>query len=79
METGLTFEYDAIGDILYVNRVKPYAGQDSTELAFGVVARSNPQSGDIENLEILFFRKRIERGEQLHLPIIADLRRVEAA
>ena len=79
MEAGLTIEYDPIGDILYVNKVRPYPEQGSTELAFGIVARSHPRTGDIENLEILFFRKRLERGEELHLPIVADLRRVEAA
>jgi hypothetical protein len=79
MEGRLTFEYDPVGDILYVGKGKPYSGQESTELAFGVVARSHPQSGEIENLEILFFKQRIERGEELQLPIEADLRRIKAA
>lgn len=79
MEGRLTFEYDAVGDIMYINKVKPYAEQESTELGFGVVARSHPATGEIENLEILFFKQRIDRGEQLELPITADIRRIEAA
>lgn len=79
MEGRLTFEYDPIGDILYIGKGKPYGEQESTELDFGVIARSHPGTGEIENLEILFFKKRIEQGEQLQLPITADLRRLEAA
>jgi hypothetical protein len=39
----LSFEYDR-GDIHYVNKVQPYAEQDSTELDDLVVARMNPQT-----------------------------------
>lgn len=74
METGLTMEYDRVGDILYVNKVQPYPEQQSTELAYGVIARSNPTTGEIENLEILFFKQRVERGEELNIPILANLR-----
>jgi hypothetical protein len=69
----LTFEYDRTGDILYVNKCEPYAEQDSTELDDFVVARMNPQTGDIENLEILFFSRRLAEN-RLELPVSADLR-----
>ena len=57
METSLTVEYDKTGDILYLGKTKPYPEQDSEELGYGVVARLNPKTRDLENLEILFFSR----------------------
>ena len=57
METRLTFEYDAVGDILYINKVKPYAEQESEELEYNIVVRRNPRTDAVENLEILFFTR----------------------
>ena len=74
METGLTIEYDRDGDVLYFGRTRPYPEQESEELDYGVVARRNPQSGDIENLEVLFFLKRMASGQVLGLPILAEFR-----
>ncbi len=66
----LSFMYDRQGDILYVNFVPPYAGQESDEIGDGVIARMNPRTGAVENLEILFFSSRFERlGDLLHLPL----------
>ncbi|NGZ08052.1 MAG: DUF2283 domain-containing protein [Nitrospira sp. LK70] len=72
METSLTVEYDKAGDILYLGKTKPYPEQESEELAYGVVARLNPQTHDLENLEILFFSSRIAKGETVHLPVTAE-------
>jgi Protein of unknown function (DUF2283) len=72
MEARLIVEYDRIGDILYLGTVSPYPEQESEELDYGVVARLNPQSGEIENLEILFFSSRVASGEALRLPILAE-------
>jgi len=58
MEARLLVEYDRIGDILYLGTVSPYPEQESEELDYGVIARLNPQSREIENLEILFFQSR---------------------
>ena len=55
METNLTFQYDKEADILYVNTCPPYPEQKSGELADEIIARFNPDTGDIENLEVLFF------------------------
>ena len=68
----LLIEYDAIGDILYLGKTKPYAEQASEEIDYGVVARLNPTTGDVENLEILFFTQRVKSGEVLHIPVLAD-------
>jgi uncharacterized protein DUF2283 len=74
MGEKLTFEYDKIGDILYINKCRPYVGQDSEELEDDVVARFNPDTHEIENLEILFFTKRLEQDKAvLELPVTAHL------
>ena len=74
MGAKLTFRYDREGDILYVETRPPYADQESEELGDDVVARLNPATGEIENLEVMFFSTRLLRGEQFDLPIRADLR-----
>jgi uncharacterized protein YuzE len=74
MDTKLTLKYDREADILYINRLEPYPEQESEELGDEVVARMNPKSGDIENLEVLFFSTRLLRSNLVELPIIAELR-----
>lgn len=74
MDSQLTLSYDKEGDILYVNVVPPYADQESDEIADGIVARMNPDSGEVENLMILFFSGRISAlGEEVRLPVRARL------
>lgn len=70
----LVFRYDREGDILYIDQCAPYAEQDSEEIGDEVIARLNPDSGIVENLEILFFSRRLMANEQLELPIEIDLR-----
>ena len=77
MEQKLIFKYDRIADILYINTVVPYAAQESEELGDDIVARLNPKTGKIENLEVLFFTTRLLRREFFSLPIIADLKQAE--
>src|SRR2546422_482137 len=55
METKLTFRYDREGDILHIDKCPPYGEQDSEELPDEVVARLNPETGEVENIEVLFF------------------------
>jgi hypothetical protein len=76
MAEKLTFEYDREADILYISKRPPYAEQESEELGDEVIARLNPVTGDIENLEVLFFSTRLLRGNLFELPVTADLRRV---
>jgi hypothetical protein len=45
MAANLTFRYDKVGDILYIDRVKPYAAQPQTEPGDEVSARLNPETG----------------------------------
>ena len=73
MAKKLTIRYDAVGDILYIDKVAPYAEQDSELLEDEVVARFNPKTREIETLEILFFSKRLSADKVLELPIDAHL------
>jgi uncharacterized protein YuzE len=54
MGAKLTFKYDREADILYIDTCLPYAEQESEELGDEVVARLNPETGEVENLEVLF-------------------------
>lgn len=77
MVEKLTFKYDRIGDILYIQKCPPYPEQESEELGDEVIARLNPITGQIETLEILFFSKRLLSGNLLELPILAEFRPIE--
>ena len=78
METKLSFKYDREADILYVDTRPPYAEQETEELGDDVIARLNPTTGEIENLEVLFFSTRLLRNNVFELPVKADLRVVES-
>ena len=73
MVEKMTFQYDREADILYINMRPPYAEQQSEELGDEVIVRMNPNTGDIENLEILFFSTRLLRKDMFELPVTADM------
>ncbi len=73
MEARLIFKYDREADILHIDKCPPYAAQESEELGDDVIARLNPETREIENLEILFFSTRLLRSDLLELPVTADL------
>lgn len=74
MEAKLKLRYDREADILYIDKCPSYAEQESEELPDEVIARLNPETNEVENLEILFFSTRLLRTNLLELPITADLR-----
>ena len=74
MEKRLTFKYDRVADILYIDKMRPYPEQEPEELGDDVIARLNPITGEIENLEVLFFSTRLLRSDLFELPVTADLR-----
>lgn len=76
MEAMLKFEYDREADILHIDKCSPYAEQESEELGDEVVARLNPDTDEVENLEVLFFSTRLLRNKMFELPLTADLRLV---
>lgn len=73
MGTGLSLRYDKVGDILYIDAVAPYAEQESDRLGDDIVGRMNPETGAVENLEVLFFSHRLDRGDVIDLPVRALL------
>ncbi len=74
MEAKLTFKYDRQADILHIDKCPPYAEQESEELPDEIVARLNPNTAQVENLEVLFFSTRLLRTDLFQLPVTADLR-----
>lgn len=74
MSGKLTFDYDREGDILTLSKCPPYPEQESEELGEDVIARLNPETGEIESLEILFFSTRLNDPQPFALPVIASLR-----
>ena len=73
MGAKLSFKYDRQADILHIDKCPPYAAQESEELGDEVVARLNPETGEIENMEVLFFSTRLLRGELFEIPVEAEL------
>lgn len=73
MEPRLKFIYDREGDILHIDKCPPYAEQESEELGDEVIARLNPDTNEVENLEVLFFSTRLLRREMFELPLLAKL------
>ncbi len=73
MAEKLTFQYDRDADVLYIGKREPYAEQQSEELGDEVIARLNPSTGEVENLEVLFFSTRLLRNDILELPVAAEL------
>jgi len=73
VEAKLSFKYDREADILYIDTLTPYPEQESEEMGDDVIARMNPTTGEIENLEVLFFSSRLLRREWFELPIAAHL------
>jgi uncharacterized protein YuzE len=74
MGAKLRFEYDREGDILYMNKCDPYPEQESEELGDDVVALLNPKTGDVENVEVLFFSTRLLRKDSFEIPVIAEFK-----
>ena len=72
MEAKLKFRYDREADILHIDKREPYAEQESEELGDEVIARLNPDTGDVENVEVLFFSTRLLRKDMFELPVTAE-------
>lgn len=74
MDKNLTFRYNCVGDILYIDLCPPYAEQGAEEIGDEIIARFNPESNAMENLEILFFSQRFADKPLFELPILADFK-----
>jgi len=69
MEEKLTFRYDREADILYINRRSPYPEQETEEVGDDIIVRINPKSGEVENVEVLFFSTRLLRDDVFEIPV----------
>ncbi|MCS7081346.1 MAG: DUF2283 domain-containing protein [Chloracidobacterium sp.] len=67
MSAKLIFKYDRVADILRIDTVPPCKEQETEELGDDIIARLNPNTNEIENLEILFFLARLLRSDLLEL------------
>jgi hypothetical protein len=79
MEAKLKLHYEREGDILYIDKVPPYSEQESQEVGDGVVVRTNPSTGAVENVELLFFSSRFQNSSDVEIPVSVDLRVVRSA
>ena len=78
MAENLKFQYDKEGDILYISNCTPYKEQETEELDDEIIARLNPETGDIESLEVLFFSTRLLKQDVFELPISANLKMIKS-
>jgi len=79
MSTKMTVKYDPQSDTLYIDACPPYQEQESDEIERGVIARSNPDTGSIESIEVMYFRERFQAGVPFELPIRLDMRSARSA
>lgn len=78
-DTTLTFRYDSDSDVLTIFQYPSYTGQITKEIDDFVIAGMNPSTMAIEYVEILLFRRRLERDGKIVLPINATFRLVKSA
>ena len=74
MAAKLAVQYDRQADILYLSTRPSYPEQETEELGDDIVARLNPDTGDVESLEILFFSSRMQ-NDSVELPVTAAFHR----
>ena len=70
MAEKMIFKYDREADILYISKRAPYAEQESEEIGDDVIARFNPDTGEVENVEVLFFSTRLLRSDIFEIPFV---------
>ena len=73
METPLTFHYDPVGDILYIQSVPPYSEQVTDQLEYNVFVRRNPRTDAVEAVEVLFFTKWLLKHGRPNVNNLAEL------
>lgn len=71
MAARLTFSYSTEADVLCIAKCPTYRGQEAEDIDDLVIARHNPDTGEIEYLEIIFASKRIISRDpfRLNIPI----------
>lgn len=69
MDAKLTFDYSTTADVLCIQKCPSYRGQETEEIDDFIIARFNPDTDEIEYLEILFVSKRIVSRDPFRLNI----------
>ena len=77
MGAELIIKYNADADILTIAKCPSYIGQDEDEIDDLICGRTNPETGEIEYIEIVFFKARMDKNGEVVLPIDATLRLTE--
>ena len=77
MGKEMKFSYDREADILYINFTEHYAGQETEELGDDVIVRLNPETGIVENMEVLFFSTRLLRNDMFRIPVAGEIHLVQ--
>ena len=65
----LAFKYNREADILYINTRSPYPEQESEEVGDDIIVRINSSTGEVENVEVLFFSTRLLRDNLFEVPV----------
>lgn len=78
-DSHLTIKYDQTGDTLTLEQRPLHPAQNRREICEGVSARLNPETDEIESLEIRRFKARVEQDSEIVLPINATFRLVKSA
>ena len=74
MAGKLTIHYDRVEDILRIEKLPPYPEQGTEQIDEGIVVRLNPNTHEVEGVEIKSYFDRISSGDSIELPLAADLR-----
>ena len=69
MATDLSFRHDVIGNVMTIEKCRPHPEQDSDEIGLSVVGRMNPNTGEVESLEILSYSHLILSRDPIRLEI----------
>ena len=74
MDTKLSFDYSTTADVLCIKKCPTYRGQETEDIEDLIIARFNPDTDEIEYLEIIFVSKRIVSRDpfQLNIPVAPD-------
>ncbi len=71
MDTKLSFDYSTTADVLCIAKCRSYPEQEAEDIEDLIIARFNPDTDEIEYLEIIFVSKRIVSRDpfQLNIPV----------
>ena len=68
MGAELRIEYQEDSDILIISKCPLYVGQDEDEIDDLVCGRMNPDTGEIEYIEVVFFKARLKKKGRSSCP-----------